>query len=144
MKVLCVGQSTFDVTTKIDKFPEEGSVTSFNEVYECGGGPAANAAYLLGKYKVDSYLGSMVGDDTFGNTIRKELEKVGVHTEYMEIAYEKRTALSYILLNEKEKKRTILNVNKEKLVMKKTEFPMDPDLVLIDSFDYGASLAAFN
>lgn len=144
MKVLCVGQSTFDVTTKIDKFPEEGSVTSFNEVYECGGGPAANAAYLLGKYKVDSYLGSMVGDDTFGNTIRKELEKVGVHTEYMEIAYEKRTALSYILLNEKEKKKTILNVNKEKLVMKKTEFPMDPDLVLIDSFDYGASLAAFN
>lgn len=144
MKVLCVGQSAFDVTTKIDKFPEEGSVTSFNEVYECGGGPAANAAYLLGKYKVDSYLGSMVGDDTFGNTIRKELEKVGVHTEYMEIAYEKRTALSYILLNEKEKKRTILNVNKEKLVMKKTEFPMDPDLVLIDSFDYGASLAAFN
>ena len=54
MKVLCVGQSTFDVTTKIDKFPEEGSVTSFNEVYECGGGSAANAAYLLGKYKVDS------------------------------------------------------------------------------------------
>ncbi len=144
MKVLCVGQSTFDVTTKVDKFPEEGSVTNFNEVYECGGGSAANAAFILGKYKVDSYLGSMVGDDTFGNTIRKELEKVGVHTEYMEIAYEKRTALSYILLNEKEKKRTILNVNKEKLVMKKTEFPMDPDLVLVDSFDYGASLSAFN
>lgn len=144
MKVLCVGQSTFDVTTKVDKFPEEGSVTSFNEVYECGGGSSANAAYLLGKYKVDSYLGSMVGDDTFGNTIRKELEKVGVHTEYMEIAYEKRTSLSYILLDEKEKKRTILNINKEKLVMKKTEFPMDPDLVLVDSFDYGASLSAFN
>ena len=144
MKVLCVGQSTFDVTTKIDKFPEEGSVTNFSEVYECGGGSCANAAYLLGKYKVDSYLGSMVGDDTFGNTIRKELEKVGVHTEYMEIAYEKRTALSYILLNEKEKKRTILNINKEKLLMKKTEFPMDPDLVLVDSFDYGASLSAFN
>ena len=144
MKVLCVGQSTFDVTTKIDKFPEEGSVTNFSEVYECGGGSCANAAYLLGKYKVDSYLGSMVGDDTFGNTIRKELEKVGVHTEYMEIAYEKRTSLSYILLNEKEKKRTILNINKEKLLMKKTEFPMDPDLVLVDSFDYGASLSAFN
>ena len=142
MKVLCVGQSTFDVTTKIDKFPEEGSVTNFSEVYECGGGSCA--AYLLGKYKVDSYLGSMVGDDTFGNTIRKELEKVGVHTEYMEIAYEKRTSLSYILLNEKEKKRTILNINKEKLLMKKTEFPMDPDLVLVDSFDYGASLSAFN
>jgi sugar kinases, ribokinase family len=28
--------------------------------------------------------------------------------------------------------------------MKKTEFPMDPDLVLVDSFDYGASLSAFN
>ena len=144
MKVLCVGQSTFDVTTKIDKFPGEGSVTNFSEVYECGGGSCANAAYLLGKYKVDSYLGSMVGDDTFGNTIRKELEKVGVHTEYMEIAYEKRTSLSYIILNEKEKKRTILNINKEKLLMKKTEFPMDPDLVLVDSFDYGASLSAFN
>jgi sugar/nucleoside kinase (ribokinase family) len=115
---------------------------SKSELKKISGG--GRLAYLLGKYKVDSYLGSMVGDDTFGNTIRKELEKVGVHTEYMEIAYEKRTSLSYILLNEKEKKRTILNINKEKLLMKKTEFPMDPDLVLVDSFDYGASLSAFN
>ncbi len=144
MKALCVGQSTFDITTKIDKYPEEGSITNFSEVYECGGGSAANAAYLLGKYKVDSYLGSIVGDDTFGNTIRKDLEKAGVHTEYMEIAYEKRTPTSYILLNEKEKLRTIYNINKEKIFMKKIEFPMNPDLVLADSFDYGASLSAFN
>lgn len=144
MKALCVGHSTYDITCMVDSYPEENSEFNISNISETGGGSAANAAYVLGKYKVDTYLGSMVGDDTFGSLIRKELEKVGVHTEYMEIAYEKRTAMSLILLSSKDKTRTVYNLIKEKLFMKKTEFAMDPDLVLVDTFDYGAALAALN
>ena len=139
MKALCVGHSKYDITCMIDSYPEENSELNISDISEIGGGPAANAAYVLGKYKVDTYLGSMVGDDTFGSLIRKDLEKVGVHTEYMEIAYEKRTAISLIMLSSKDKSRTIYNLVKEKLLMKKTEFAMDPDLVLVDTFDYGAA-----
>ena len=144
MKALCVGHSTYDITCMVDSYPEENSELNISNISETGGGSAANAAYVLGKYKVDTYLGSMVGDDTFGSLIRKELEKVGVHTEYMEIAYEKRTSMSLILLSSKDKTRTVYNLIKEKLFMKKTEFAMDPDLVLVDTFDYGAALAALN
>lgn len=142
MKALCVGQSKFNITCNLESFPVEGSSNNYTNVSEEIGGNMVIASYLLGKYKVDTYFGSIIGDDTFGSLIRKGLEKVGVHTEYMEIAYEKRTAISNILLNKMAK--TEMNLIKDKLLMKKTEFSMDPDLVLVDSYDYGASLAALN
>lgn len=144
MKALCIGHSTYDITCIVDKYPEENTKNRLSDLTECGGGPASNAAYLLGKYGVESYIASAVGDDTFGNIIRKELEKVGVHTEYMETAYDKRTSLSLVMVNKEKTTRTAFNVCKEHLMLKKTEFSMDPDLVLIDGHDYGASLAALN
>lgn len=144
MKVLCVGRCEYNMFGEIDKYPEEGSINNITKITETSGGCTVNAAYTIGKYKIDTYVGSIVGDDTFGNSIRKELEKVGIHTEYMEIAYEKKTPMSLILLNQNTKINTVLTLNKEKLLMKKTEFAMDPDLVLVDSSDYGAALAALN
>lgn len=144
MKVLCVGRSEYNIFGEIDKYPEEGSLSNITKITETSGGCTVNAAYTIGKYKIDTYVGSIVGDDTFGNSVRKELEKIGIHTEYMEIAYEKRTPISLILLNQNTKTNTIFTLNKEKLLMKKTEFAMDPDLVLVDSSDYGAALAALN
>jgi len=144
MKALCIGHSTYDFSCTVDKFPEENSKKRINDVIECGGGPASNAAYLLGKYGVETYVASVVGDDTFGSLIKKELEKVGVHTEYMETAYDRRTSLSFIMVNKEKNTRTSYNVAKERLHLKKTEFQMDPDLILVDGNDYGASLAALN
>ena len=144
MKALCIGQSTYDFISLVDKMPTEGSENNINEVVECGSGSAANVAYLLGKYGIDSYLGSVAGDDTFGNLIKKELETVGVHTEYMETAYEKRTAISFVLISKENKNRIQNNISKEKLVLKKSEYQIDPDVIYIDAYDYGASLATLN
>ena len=144
MKALCVGQSIYSFNILVDKMPVEGTTNVFSEVVEGGAGSAANVAFLLGKYQNDSYLASVIGDDTFGNLLKKELEKVGVHTEYMETAYDKRTSLDMTFISQTTKLKMVNNISKEKLLMKKSDFQMDPDVVYVDGFDYGASLAALN
>lgn len=144
MKALCVGKSFFNITYNIEKYPEEGNTYEYKDITEYGSGNAPDSAYLLGKYKVDTYVGSIVGDDTYGNLIRKELDKVGVHTEYMEIAYDKRTPSRIVMLNTNNKTKTVIGISKDELQMKKIDFQMNPDLVLVDCNDYGAALAAIN
>ena len=144
MKVLSIGQSSYNFSTLVDSVPAEGSENFYREVTEGGSGSAANVAYMLGKYGLESYLGSVAGDDTYGNLLRKELEGVGVHTEFMETAYEKRTPVSITMINKQTKIKTVTNIIKDELVMKKTDYLMDPDIVYTDGTDYGASLAALN
>ena len=144
MKALCIGRSNYEFYSKVDSLSNEVTVQNVNDVVECGGGSGVLAASALGKYGVETYLGSVVGDDTFGNLIKKELERNSVHTEYMETAFDKRTSMSMIMTRKDTKEKAIYNISKEKLVLKKTEFQMAPDLVYSDGFDYGASLAAFN
>lgn len=143
MKVLSVGQSKYDMTVTFDKDTLNQEVDLTGGI-ECGGGRAATVAYMMGKYKHDSYIASCIGDDTFGSLIKKELETVGTHTEYMETSFGKRTKLSYMINNSKDNSKTVYNVIKEPLNMKKTEFQIDPDLVYVDRFDYGAAYAALN
>lgn len=144
MKALCIGQSAYNIMAVSSEFPLENTKNKFEQIEEGSTGCAANMAYLLGKYGAETYIGSVVGDDTFGSIVRKDLERVGVHTEYMETAYDKRTALSFSILGQKNTSRTIYDVTKEPLFLKKTEFQMDPDVVIVDGYDYGASLAALN
>lgn len=144
MKALVIGHSAYDVSCLIDAFPIENTKNEYNNIVESIGGGAVNMAYVLGKYGVETYIGSTVGDDTYGNTVKKTLEGIGVHTEYMETAYEKKTSLSFILVNQAGKTRTVHSITKEKLFLKKTEFQMDPDLIITDGSDYGASLSALN
>ncbi|NMA50454.1 MAG: hypothetical protein GX951_01210 [Mollicutes bacterium] len=144
MIALCVGHSAYDFIVLSNDFPLENSKTSFNDVYEGAGGTMSNVSYLLGKYGIETYLASVIGDDTFGNIIKRDLEKVGVHTEYIETAYGKRTHLAFIIINKTEKTRTVYKVAKDDLLLKKTDFPINPDVVIVDSKDYGASLVAIN
>ena len=144
MKALCIGRSNYDFYSLVDSLEVTEGTKEVNEVIEGAGGSAVNTAYTLGKFGIETYMGSVVGDDTFGNIVRKELEKVGVHTEYMETAYDKRTAFVLTMIKKDTKEKRSYSISKEKLVLKKTEFQMEPDLVYSDGYDYGASLTAFN
>ena len=144
MKALCIGRSDYNFYAKVDSFANEGSIQNLNEITEGAGGTGVTAASTLGKYGVETYLGSVVGDDSFGNLIKKELDKSSVHTEYMETAFDKRTSFSLILVKKDTKEKAIYNIAKDKLALKKTEFQMAPDLVYSDGYDYGATLSAFS
>lgn len=144
MKILCIGHSAYDISFEVENLPMENTKNFYRDLLFNSGGAASNMAYLLGKYGIDTYLASSVGDDTYGTLIKKELETVNVHTEYMETAYDKKTDIEIIMINKNNHAKTILQLSKESLFLKKSDFLMNPDLILIDGYDYGASLAALN
>lgn len=137
MKVICIGNVTYDITMLVDDFPTENNKYRTREKIENGGGSAANACYLLGKWNVKPYFAGVIGRDEFGQKIIKEFKDSNVNTKYLK-ALEEKTSLSFILSNKKNASRTIISYknNRNKLGKIKEKF----DVILLDGEEYEASL----
>lgn len=144
MKALVIGHSSYDIACPVNEYPVENTKYRLDEVVTCGGGPAGNAAYLLGKWGMETYYAGVVGSDDFGNKIKKEFENIGVHTEYLETNYEQPTSVSFIMINKQTGSRTLFNIANNRPNMKKYDFNVDPDVILVDGHEYNASMAALN
>ena len=144
MKVLCIGHSSWDITVPVDDYPTENVKYRFNEKYAAGGGPAGNAAYLLGKWGVDTVIATSIGSDDYGTKIKKEFQSVNVTTDYVETSYEKDTSFSFVLVNKKNGLRTVFNVTSEHLPLKKLTYEFTPDIILTDGHDYATSQNAIS
>lgn len=144
MKVLCIGHSSWDITVPVDDYPTENTKYRYSEKYAAGGGPASNAAYLLGKWGVDTVIATSIGSDDFGTKIKKEFQEVNVATEYIETSYERDTSFSFILVNKKNGSRTVFNVATEHPPLKKLNYEFTPDIIFTDGHDYGASQNALS
>ena len=144
MKVLCVGHTCWDISCQIDNFPPENGKYRFSDVICAGGGPASNAAFLLGKWGVNVTIQSVIGSDTFGDKIKTEFQRLNVRTDYMETAYDKDTSLSFILINKRNGSRTVYNIVPEFVPIKKYNYDFTPDIILTDGYDYGATQNAIN
>ncbi len=132
MKVLCIGHAAYDITTPVETFPKENTKNRVQERIECGGGPAGNAAYLLGKWGVETYFAGIVGDDLYGHRILEEYKKVGVNVDYLEINPEHVTASSYIIANRENGSRTIFTYRPSSMKMKEVDIAIKPDIILVD------------
>lgn len=133
-KIICIGHATYDVTIPVDSYPTENTKTRYNKFYECGGGPAATAAYLLGKWQQDvSFIGTL-GNDHNGEQIIAELQKVGVKTDLIDINNTIRTTFSYILANQTNGKRTVISVKDKDLKYSKN-LDIKADVLLVDGTD---------
>jgi len=144
MKVLCIGHASYDISCPVEDYPIENTKYRLNDVYEAGGGPACNAAFLLGKWGVETYFAGAVGSDDYGNKIKKELESVRVNTNYLETSYEKGTSVSFIIINKKSGSRTLFNISKDYPQLRKYEFVEEPEFILVDGHEYNATMAALN
>ena len=139
MKILCIGHAAYDITIPMDHFPVENTKNRVKERVECGGGPASNSAYLLGKWGMDVAFAGVVGKDLYGDRIKKEFDEIGVNTKYLEQngAYE--TTSSMIIANKSAGSRTILTYRKEDMRMKPIELDFEPDVILLDGQEYELS-----
>lgn len=125
MKILCIGQSAYDITLPVDSYPEENKKIKIgNRKIECGGGSANNCAYLLGLWNCDVSLASPIGKDFYGEKIKEELRSVNVNLDYFyELDVE--TTTSFIITNLSKGTRTIIT--------NKSDFMKYPENFLIDS-----------
>jgi len=142
MKILCIGQSAYDITLPVTDYPKENKKIKIgNSKIECGGGACNNAAYLLGLWNSDVYLASSIGKDIYGERIKKELKEVNVNTDFFEEHEDIETTTSYIIANTTRGTRTIIT-NKDPLMKftKLTNIDIKPDVILVDGNDYELAL----
>ena len=140
MKVLCIGHASYDTTIPMCGFLEENTKLRIDTKFECGGGPACNAAYLLGKWGIEATFFGVVGNDNYVNYIKKELDEVGVDTRYMRILDGYETTASIIFANVESGTRTIVSYRPgeaEKLKMVDLDF--EPDVILVDGHEFELS-----
>ena len=139
MKVLCLGHISYDIIFPLKGFIEENKKIRIKEKIECGGGPASNAAYLLGKWGIETYIAGVVGNDLYGNEIKNEFEISNVNTKYLEIRNDFETDNSIIINNQLNGSRTILTYIKEKEKMQELHLDFEPDIILIDGHEFEES-----
>jgi len=84
VSALCVGHAAWDLCIFVDAYPAENSKTEIGFLIESGGGPAANAAWLLGHWGVPTAFAAVVGRDDFGRKAVKELVDAGVDCRLVE------------------------------------------------------------
>ena len=140
MRILCIGNASYDITTPVEHFHIENLKIRVHDRVECGGGPASNAAYLLGKWKCDVAFAGVVGNDIYGSRIKKELESVGVNIKYLEINKELLTTSSFILANRENGSRTVFTYRPSEMKMTPIDIKYEPDIILIDGQEYDISV----
>jgi len=129
----------------VDAYPAENSKTETQLLIESGGGPAANAAWLLGHWGVPTAFAAVVGQDDYGGKAVKELVDVGVDCRLVEQRTKHSTPLSFIVVNRNTGSRTVVNRKVPGAGLRLTRSSLqglDPHLLLFDGHELDASLAA--
>ncbi len=135
-KVLCVGQSAYDITLPIDHYPEENKKTRIPFKVECGGGSSSNCAFLLAAWGLDTGFAGIIGNDHYGNAILDEYITVGVDTKYLQVSKRFHTTSSYIIANTSSGTRTILTNRDEGIKMGKVSADENEfDYILFDGYE---------
>ena len=109
MDVLCIGHASWDISVFLDGYPAENSKWEIHAMLECGGGPAANAAYLLSQWGVSCGLAASIGADTYGDRIAEEFLAAGADIAWLDRNPANVTPVSVILVNQRNGSRTIIN-----------------------------------
>lgn len=143
--VLAVGLASYDISLFVDEFPRENSKMETHDMIEQGGGPAANAAYLLSLWGVACAFAGLVGDDVEGQRILDEFKLVGTQLCLVDASPGHATAVSVILVNTTNGSRTIVNrkvpLGTLRLASAKLQ-QIRPRVLLFDGHELEASLSA--
>ncbi len=132
MKVICIGNVAYDITIPVNGFPKENTKNRVSKRIECGGGPASNAAYLLGKWGVDVSFAGVLGGDEFGKRIIEEFKEVNVNIDFLQIDQNSKTTASFIIANKENGSRTVLSYREPKMELDDIQLDFAPDIILID------------
>lgn len=144
-KILCIGNSTYDITMQTEGYPKENTKYRVEEKKECGGGPAANASYLLSKWGMtNTYYMGVVGNDLYGKRIVEEFMENNMPLDYVQAMPNQETTLSLIVANTNNGTRTIFSYRAKQLElnMDRINFPTDIDVILTDGNELKATLKA--
>lgn len=99
INVLCIGHAAYDLSMLVPSYPTEKSKLEIREFRECGGGPAANGAFLLALWGVVSSFAGLVGNDEYGRRVLAALKAARVDTTLLELRDGYNTPFSVIVVS---------------------------------------------
>jgi len=143
--ILCIGHASFDLSVFVESFPLEDSKCETPELRESGGGPAANAAYLLSAWGARCGFAGLIGNDRYGQRIQEEFQSVGTDISFLEMRPGHATPVSIIVINKQNGSRTIVNRKAAGAPLRLEEAALkvlSPRILLFDGHELQASLAA--
>jgi len=143
--VLCIGHACVDMNVLVPFFPRENGKQEISHLQESGGGPAANAAYLLSAWGVPTAFAGLVGDDDRGKRVAEEFGQVGTDLSLLERRNRYETPFSIVMVNEQNGSRTIINRKHERSFLSAEwidQASLSPRVILFDGHEPEASLRA--
>lgn len=143
--VLCIGNVCYDMSLYMDSYPLENSKIEISRILESGGGPAANAAYLLSRWGVECSLAGLIGDDSYGLRIVEEFKSVHTDMQLLEMRSGYATPFSVILVSSRTGSRTVINrkAGQSALNIRNSKFEgLSPRVLLFDGHEPEASIKA--
>jgi len=144
--VLCIGYACFDFYYYLDGYPEEDRKAFVRRTGESGGGPAANAAFLLSSWGAGTAFAGCVGNDREGEAVVDELAKAGADTSLVLRAAGYRTPFAAVIVNESRGTRTVLTRGSEApgYLPDWDLLTGPPAVILADGHQFPATRAAFD
>jgi sulfofructose kinase len=139
--VLCLGHASYDMIFTVDHHfepDEKGFATGF---FECGGGPAANAAVAVSRLGLKSAFIGFLGKDVFGDKHFAELRNENVNTDLIQRGLEP-TPLSCITVKPNGQ-RSVMNhrVSFEMLTDLRVDLlTLRPKVILLDGHEWTVSI----
>lgn len=107
-KILIIGSLNMDIVLETPRIPKVGETISGKNIMQTPGGKGANQAYAVGKLGGNVGMIGAVGDDSFGHTLKENLESVGVDAAGVEMFSGEPTGQAYIAVDEKGENSIIL------------------------------------
>lgn len=135
MKIICIGQVTYDITLPVPEVLPMDGKTKISKQYKTIGGSAYNAASLLSKWGNEVYFAGVVGNDYYGNEIRKDSELKNINTKYMKTLDSIDTPVSYIISAFKEQSRSIVTVRNENRNNLDMDINEEFDIIYMDGYE---------
>lgn len=102
-----IGQAAKDTIIIVDKYPEYGLKKRAIDIKIDGGGPVATALYTLSKLGIRCRISTVVGDDSDGRYIIKNLKEAGIDTRFIIKREDSVSHTAFIVVEKSTGERTI-------------------------------------
>lgn len=101
-RIFVVGSLNYDLVINAPYMPKGGETLKGSDFMTNAGGKGANQAYAVGKLGGEIYMCGAVGNDSFGDTLLKSLNSVGVNTDSIKRVDGISTGVAIIVVTEGE------------------------------------------
>ncbi|MCG8600676.1 MAG: PfkB family carbohydrate kinase [Verrucomicrobiales bacterium] len=108
MDILGIGMSMIDTIQVVEEFPSGSGVTEVLDSVTMGGGPVPTALCAAACQGASCGIIDRVGDDWRGNLIRKEYERFGVDTPFLQLQTDRSSTFGTVLVRKRDGERHVV------------------------------------